>query len=197
MMKINTIIVSILVAQFLALSVHGSERDWRVLRLINEQVNTGYRYSDRFIGEYRPVDEFILSGEGGCADFSLAKVHAIKAFLPHLNVRWAYGYRISQLQQDKVAHMVALVELDGEQWVLDNFVGGIYPIQHRQDLRLIFTFNQQDSSEEFHVELIDRYGRKTESRNIVNLQTQRRLAALYQPPLSSILQKTSYLLAQN
>ena len=195
-MKIYTTIVSILVVQLIALSVYGNERDRRALWLINEQVNTGYRYSDRFIGEYRPVDEFILAGEGGCADFALAKVHAIKAFLPHLSVRWAYGYRISQFQQDKVAHMVALVELEGEQWVLDNFVSGIYPIQQRQDLRLIFTFNQQDSSDEFYVELIDHYGRKTESRNIVNLQTQRRLAVLYQPPLGSILQNTSYLLAQ-
>ena len=195
-MHIFNTLIALLVAQLFAFSVYGSQGDWQVVRSINEQINTSYRYTDRFIGDYRTVDEFILAGEGGCADFSLAKVHAIKAFLPHINVRWAYGYRMGRSQQDKVAHMVALVELEGQIWVLDNFVSGIYPIQQRTDLKLIFAFNKKDFSDVFYAEIIDKYGKKSDSRDIINLQTQHRLTALYQPPVGSILPSQFYYIVQ-
>lgn len=194
-MKKLLLLFFFLVIQSVNVFAGRSAADWEVIRSINDQVNASYSYTDRFLGQYRSVDEFIQSGEGGCADFSLAKVHAIQELLPHLKVRWAYGYRTTRSKKGKVAHMVALVEIDGINWVLDNFVSGIYPIQQRQDLLLIFNYIENKSLQRFQAELIDSYGRVSGIRDIVNDQTQQRLAGLFQPSFYPVVQTPSYMVA--
>ena len=84
--------------------------------------------------------QFKLNGAGDCEDFAFAKfvefTHsgAEDVLMSYVQLQTPHG---------PVAHMVTLVLSEGRWWVFDNTRDVVVPLEHRDDLTLVYSFDRE------------------------------------------------------
>lgn len=122
---------------------HIFDFDRQKINAANKFINTSIRLEIDLenwgIEDYwaSPVESFV-KGKGDCEDYAIAKYFILKDLsIPAEKLRLAYV-----LVNLREAHMVLLVEDQGEQLVLDNLTAEARLLQKRPDLTLIYSFNE-------------------------------------------------------
>ncbi|WED43885.1 transglutaminase-like cysteine peptidase [Legionella cardiaca] len=104
-----------------------------------------FHYEDNTQGVedyWQTPEEFIVSGEGDCEDFSIAKYFTLLALgVPMQTLRITY---VKSVKLNR-AHMVLAfyAKPNAEPLVLDNLVSEILPASKRPDLIPVYSFNGQ------------------------------------------------------
>lgn len=82
--------------------------------------------------------EFYSNGGGDCEDFAIAKYAILAKKFGSKRVRLIYGFTI-----DGISHMVAGIYIDNQLYILDNRVDYVKTIAERNDLSLLYDFNDR------------------------------------------------------
>lgn len=91
---------------------------------------------------WQSPQQLVRRGAGDCKDFALAKFWLLRhSGSPRERVRMAYGD--VQIGKDWRRHLVVLLWTDGDSpLVLDNLLPGAHRLTARQDLRILFSFDE-------------------------------------------------------
>lgn len=112
---------------------------------IHRHINHTYAYAEdqELFGQHdvwqTPL-QFQLNGAGDCEDFAFTKFveftnsGAKDVLISYVQLRTSHG---------PVAHMVTLVLSEGRWWVFDNTRDVVVPLEHRDDLTLVYSFDRE------------------------------------------------------
>lgn len=87
-------------------------------------------------------DEFIEKGAGDCEDFAIAKFYALKNMGVPVNRLVLAFVKVRNMPEN---HVVLLVygDDDSNPFVLDSLMSGMYTLDERRDLLVLFTFDER------------------------------------------------------
>lgn len=110
---------------------------------VNRQVNSAISYSTdqslHGVADYWATPaETLASEKGDCEDYVILK----RAMLAKQGILSRLGYAVLSTGNNKTEkHMVLLVDVAGEHYVLDNYKKDVIKLQDRQDLSLVVSFD--------------------------------------------------------
>lgn len=107
------------------------------LQGVNDFYNHGIMYETEIVDYWLTPTELRQRGKGDCEDFAIAKYFLLRDMGVH-----AEDLRIAYARMNDEAHMVLIYQ--PEQLVLDNSLDLILPLSRRKDLKIIYTFNENN-----------------------------------------------------
>lgn len=113
---------------------------------VNRRVNAMVTYTAEDKDQWQSLEETFRRGAGDCEDFAIAKYTLLRRLGVSPNdMALGYGYAYIGRSAIRQAHLVCLVmnaDMGPGMHILDNLVDTVYSHRERDDLDLLFLFNE-------------------------------------------------------